>query len=141
MAILNPYLNFEGNAREAMEFYQSVFGGELDVTAFGDMGMTEHEGTPIPADGVMHARLTSGEGFTLMASDNVAGTAEGQTPNGHISLGGEESDLLHGYWDRLADGGRVDIPLEKAPWGDEFGQLKDRFGINWLVNIAGSAQG
>jgi PhnB protein len=139
MAILNPYLNFDGNAREAIEFYKDVFGGELNVMSFGDMGMTEHEGNPIPADGVMHGQLTSPEGFTLMASDNVPGMSEGQTPNGHLSLSGDESDLLHGYFDRLADGGNIDVPLEKAPWGDEFGQVKDKYGINWLVNISGAS--
>ena len=92
MAILNPYLNFDGNAREAIEFYQGVFGGELNVMAFGDMGMTEHEGRPIPADGVMHGQLTTPEGFTLMAADNVPGMSEGQTPNGHLSLSGDESE-------------------------------------------------
>ena len=137
MAILNPYLNFEGNTREAIEFYQSVFGGELNVMTFGDMGASEHEGQALDASGVMHGQLTTSEGFTLMASDNPPGVT-GQTPNGHLSLSGEESDLLHGYWDKLADGGTVDVPLEKAPWGDEFGQVKDKFGINWLVNISGS---
>jgi len=139
MATLNPYLNFDGNARDAMEFYKSVFGGELNVMTFGDMGATEHEGQAIPAEGVMHAQLESPEGFTLMASDHVGGTPA--TPNGHISLSGGESDLLHGYFDRLAEGGTVDVPLEKAPWGDEFGQVKDQYGVNWLVNIAGTPQG
>jgi PhnB protein len=137
MAILNPYLNFEGKTAEAMEFYRDVFGGELNVMKFGDMGMTEHEGTPIPADGVMHAQLTTDAGFTLMAADSPGEN----TPNGHISLSGDEDDLLRGYWDRLADGGHVDVPLEVAPWGDAFGQLKDKYGINWLVNIAGPGQG
>jgi PhnB protein len=139
VATLNPYLNFDGNAREAIEFYRDVFGGELNVMAFGDMGMTEHEGQPIDPHGVMHGQLETPEGFTLMASDNPAGTT-GQTPNGHISLSGSESDLLHGYWDSLAEGGTVDVPLEKAPWGDEFGQVKDRFGVNWLVNVTGQGQ-
>jgi len=134
MAILNPYLNFDGNAREAIEFYKDVFGGELNVMAFGDMGMTEHEGQPLPADGVMHAQLTSDAGFTLMAADSPGE----HTPNGHISLSGDEDALLRGYWDKLSDGGHVDVPLEVAPWGDAFGQVKDKFGINWLVNIAGS---
>ena len=138
MAILNPYLNFDGNTREALEFYRDVFGGELNVMAFGDMGMTEHEGNPIPADGVMHGQLTTAEGFTLMASDNVPGMSEGQTPNGHISLSGDESGLLHGYFDRLAEGGTVDVPLEKAPWGDSFGMFTDKYGVEWMVNIAAS---
>ncbi|MGB0101148.1 MAG: VOC family protein [Nocardioides sp.] len=133
MALLNPYLNFDGNAREAMEFYHSVFGGELMINTFGEFGMTDG----VPADGVMHANLTTDQGFTLMASDNPPGGVPGQTPNGHLSLSGPEGDLLHGFWDQLADGGHIDVPLEKAPWGDEFGQVKDKFGINWLVNIAG----
>jgi PhnB protein len=133
MAILNPYLNFEGRTLEAMEFYQSVFGGELDVMRFGDMGMTEHDGQPLPADGVMHSQLTTDAGFTLMAADSPGD----HTPNGHISLSGDEDDLLRGYWERLSDGGHVDVPLEVAPWGDAFGQVKDRYGVNWLVNISG----
>jgi PhnB protein len=137
MAILNPYLNFDGNAREAIEFYQGVFGGELNIMTFGDLGATEHEGEALDTNAVMHGQLTTTEGFTLMASDNPPGVT-GQTPNGHLSLSGDESDLLHNYWDKLADGGTVDVPLEKAPWGDEFGQVKDKFGVNWLVNIAGS---
>jgi PhnB protein len=72
-----------------------------------------------------------------MASDHVDGMGDA-SPNGNISLSGGESDLLHGYYDKLADGGTVDVPLEKAPWGDEFGQVKDKFGVSWLVNIAGS---
>ncbi len=134
---LTPYLNFREGTRGAMEFYQSVFGGELNVMAFGDMGMTEHEGQPLPADGVMHAQLTSDAGFTLMAADSPGE----HTPNGHISLSGDEDALLRGYWDKLSDGGHVDVPLEVAPWGDAFGQVKDRFGINWLVNIAAQSQG
>lgn len=134
MAILNPYLNFDGNTAEVMAFYQSVFGGELNVSSFGEFGMTEHEGTALPADGVMHSQLTTEAGFTLMAADSPGE----HTPNGHISLSGDEDDLLRGYWDKLADGGHVDVPLEVAPWGDAFGQVKDRFGVNWLVNIAGT---
>ena len=138
MAILNPYLTFDGNAREAIDFYKDVFGGELNVMTFGDMGASEHEGTPIPTDGVMHAQLTTDQGFTLMASDNPPGVT-GVTPNGHVSLSGDEGDLLRGYFEKLSDGGTVDVPLAQQVWGDEFGQVKDRFGVNWLVNIAGSA--
>jgi PhnB protein len=138
MAILNPYLTFDGNARDAIEFYKDVFGGELNVMTFGDMGMTEHEGQPIDGNGVMHGQLETTEGFTLMAADNPPGVT-GVTPNGHVSLSGDEGELLHGYFDKLADGGTVDVPLEKAPWGDEFGQVKDKFGVNWMVNISGAA--
>lgn len=137
MAILNPYLNFKGETREAMDFYQSVFGGELTLSTFGEFGMTEHEGRPLPADGVMHSQLTTDAGFTLMAADSPGE----HTPNGHLSLSGDEQEMLRGYWDALVEGGgHVDVPLEVAPWGDAFGQVKDRFGVNWLVNIAGAGQ-
>jgi PhnB protein len=137
MAILNPYLHFTNEAREAGDFYKSVFGGELNVMTYADGGMTEHEGRPIPGDLVMHSQLTTDEGFTLMVSDAPPGMT-GQTPNGHLSLSGDESELLRGYFDKLADGGTIDVPLETAPWGDAFGQVKDRYGVNWMVNIAGS---
>jgi PhnB protein len=121
-----------------MEFYKGVFGGELNIMTFGDMGASEHEGQPLATDGVMHGQLSTDQGFTLMASDNPPGVT-GVTPNGHVSLSGDESDLLHGYFDRLADGGTIDVPMEKQVWGDQFGQVKDKFGVNWLVNIAGSS--
>ena len=138
MAILNPYLHFQGNAREVGEFYKSVFGGELTVMTYADGGMTEHEGESVPGDLVMHSQLTTDEGFTLMVSDAPPGMT-GMTPNGHLSLSGDEDELLRGYFDNLAEGGTIDVPLEKAPWGDSFGQVKDKFGVNWMVNIAGSS--
>src|SRR4051794_4728528 len=120
MAILNPYLSFDGNAREAMEFYKDVLGGELNVMTFGDMGAGEHDGNQLPLDGVMHAQLTTDQGFTLMASDHAGGGEV--TPNGHLSLSGDEGDLLRGYFDKLGEGGTIDVPLAKQVWGDEFGQ-------------------
>ena len=137
MAILNPYLQFNGNARAAVEFYRDVFGGELDLMTFGDMGASEHEGTQIDSDGVMHSRLTTDQGFTLMASDLPPGMTEFH--NGSVSLSGDEADVLRGYWDKLSNGGTVDVPLDPQMWGDTFGQCTDRFGVVWLVNIAGAA--
>ena len=127
---LNPYLNFQSNAREAIEFYRDVFGGELNVMTFGDMGGE-------PADGVMHAQLETPSGFTLMASDAPPG--ETLNPGGavHISLSGDDTAELTGYFEKLADGGTVIDGLKQQVWGDTFGMLVDRFGIGWLVNIAG----
>jgi PhnB protein len=137
MATLNPYIGFRGNAREAMEFYQSVFGGELTSQTFAEFGMP---GTSeADADKVMHSQLETPSGFTLMASDTPSSMPD--PPEASyitISLSGSESDELRGYWDRLAEGGQVGMPLEQAPWGDSFGQLTDKFGISWMVNIAGS---
>lgn len=128
---LNPYLNFQSDAREAIEFYRDVFGGELNVMTFGDMGGE-------PADGVMHAQLETPAGFTLMASDAPPG--ETISPGGavHISLSGDDTDALTGWFHRLAEGGTVVDGLQPQAWGDTFGMLVDRFGIGWLVNISGS---
>lgn len=130
---LNPYLRFNGNARQAMEFYKSVFGGSMTMSTFGEFGQ---EGTPI-ADQIMHAQLESDAGYTLMASDTPPGMPYNPGDTITISLSGDDSDALQGYWERLAEGGKVEVPLEKQMWGDTFGALTDRFGVNWMVNIAG----
>lgn len=132
---LSPYLNFRARARDALEFYASVFGGDPVVTTFGQFG------DPPPgseAGDVMHGQLETSMGFTLMCSD-VPGSME-LTPgdNVSVSLSGDDVDALRGYWERLAADGSVTFPLERQMWGDEFGQLKDKFGIQWLVNISGS---
>ena len=131
---LNPYLSFNGNAREAMEFYRSVFGGELTVNTFGDFGSPD----AAVADKVMHAMLITGNGYALMASDTPPGMTH--TPGSAItvSLSGDDADDLHTYWEKLSDGGTVGVPLEKQMWGDEFGQCTDRFGVSWMVNIGQS---
>jgi PhnB protein len=133
---LNPYLNFKGNAREAMEFYHSVLGGELTCSRFADMpGMAG----PDEADKLLHAMLVADNGLTLMAADVPA--SMGYTPPAgfSVSLSGEDDATLRRYWEALTDGATVTEPLNTAPWGDTFGMLVDRFGISWLVNIAGPA--
>ena len=129
--VLNPYLHFSGDARAVMERYQQVFGGELSVMTYGDMGMEgEHTGK------VMHSQL-NGPGLVLMASDYLEGMGSPTLPtNGHISLSGDEPETLRGWWAGLAEGGTVHDELSVKPWGDEFGALTDRFGIDWVMNIA-----
>jgi PhnB protein len=129
---LNPYLNFAGNAREAMAFYRDVFGGSLDISTFSEFGMTE---APV-ADHVMHAMLETPSGFTLMASDLPPGMEHTPGNNVNISLSGDDADELRGYWKQLSDDANVVMPLEIQAWGDEFGSCIDRFGIHWMVNIA-----
>ncbi|SNR91328.1 PhnB protein [Geodermatophilus saharensis] len=129
---LNPYLHFSGNAREAMESYRSVFGGHLEVMTFGDMG---GGGGEYPDDGVMHAFLRTDQGLELMASDGHDPDACGQDEVS-LSLSGDDLGLLTGWFQALAEGGAVDVPLAEQVWGDTFGQVTDRFGIRWLVNVA-----
>jgi PhnB protein len=133
---LNPYISFRDQAREAMELYKSVFGGELEISTFGESGMSDD---PAQADKVMHALLDTGTGMVLMASDTPPGMEHDPGTNVSISLSGDDSDELRGYWEKLSAGANVTVPLEKQMWGDEFGACIDRFGISWMVNI-GSPQ-
>ncbi|MFV9455639.1 VOC family protein [Rhodococcus sp. NM-2] len=131
---LNPYISFDGNARQAMEFYKDVFGGTLALNTFGEYGAPEGEG----ADKIMHAMLESDTGYTLIGADTPPGMEHNPGTNIAVSLSGDDGDELRGYWAKLADGGSVSVPLEKQMWGDEFGACTDKFGISWMVNIAGT---
>jgi PhnB protein len=138
MAItLNPYLGFKDTAREAMEFYHSVFGGDLRSSTFKEF---EASSGPEEDDLIMHAQLTTPDGLTLMASDTPSSMSYNPGDNFSVSLSGaaEDGDRLREHYSRLGEGGQVLQPLETAPWGDAFGMVRDRFGITWLVNIAGS---
>ena len=130
-AVLNPYISFESNARQAMEFYRDVFGGELRMNTFGEFGQPDSP----DANKIMHAQLETDRGFTLMASDTPAGMQRNPGDTITISLSGDDADALRGYWEKLSDGGTVTMPLEKQMWGDEFGMCTDKFGIPWMVNI------
>ena len=132
---LNPYLNFNGNAREAMDFYKTVFGGELTVSTFGEGGVP-HD--PADKDKIMHAQLVAPNGYWLMGSDSPPGIPFTPGNTMTVSLSGDGDAELRGYWNRLAAGGTITVPLEKAPWGDSFGMLVDKFGTPWMVNIAGA---
>ena len=134
---LNPYLGFRGNAREAITFYQSVFGGDLALSTFGDFQASQD---PEEVNLVVHSMLTTDGGITLMASDTPNRMSYNPGDNFSISLSGPQSDEpeLRGYWEKLTDGGTITMPLEKAIWGDTFGMCVDKFGIAWLINIAGA---
>lgn len=124
---LNPYLMLPGTAREAMQHYASVLGGDLQLHTFAESG---GEG-----DGIMHALLETPDGFTLMGSDLPPGM-EAQPVSGiSISLSGDDEDRLRRWWDGLSSDGTVHVPLERQMWGDVFGHCSDRFGVSWMVNI------
>lgn len=136
MTTLNPYLGFRDNAKEAMTYYQTVFGGELSMSTFGEFHASEDVDEQ---DKIMHAMLTTEKGMVLMGADTPNSMDYTPGNNISVSLSGSDEPELRGYFDKLADGGTVAMPLEKAPWGDTFGMCKDKFGIDWLVNIAPSA--
>lgn len=135
-SVLNPYISFRNNARQAMEFYKDVFGGTLTLNTFGEYGDPNAPG----ADGIMHGQLNTDSGFTLMGADTPPGMETNPGDNITISLSGDDEQELRGYWDKLSQGGTVTVPLEKQMWGDLFGQCTDQFGIPWMVNI-GQSQG
>jgi PhnB protein len=129
---LNPYISFADNARQAMEFYRGVFGGELALNTFGEMGGA----APGDENKVMHAQLETPSGFTLMASDTPPGMPRSEGSSISVSLSGDDADDLRGWFTRLSEGGSVTMPLEKQIWGDEFGMCVDPFGVQWMVNIS-----
>jgi PhnB protein len=131
-SLLNPYISFRDNAREAMEFYKDVFGGNLTLNTFGEYGDANAPG----GDNIMHAQLETDKGFTLMASDTPPGMEfNSGSSNITISLSGDDEQELRGYWDKLSDGGNVTMPLEKQMWGDLFGQCTDKYGVAWMVDV------
>jgi PhnB protein len=131
---LNPYLSFRDNAREAMLFYQGVFGGSLDMTTFKEFEVSQD---PAEDDKIMHATLQAPNGMVLMGADTPSGLEYRPGNTIRISLSGDDEAELRGYYDKLKEGGTERMPLEKAPWGDSFGMLTDKFGVDWLVNISG----
>ena len=130
---LNPYLSFKDNAREAMEFYKTVFGGKLDINTFQEFHASED---PSEGNKVMHAMLEAENGITFMASDTPNSMEYRGGSSISMSLSGDNETELRGYWEKLCQCGAVTMPLEKAPWGDTFGMCTDKFGIAWMVNIA-----
>lgn len=136
--LCNPYLNFDGKAREALTFYKGVFGGELEINTFGETPGAMHPG--LTPDNVMHGILRGDKNVVLMAAD---ANPEMNVPPSTtaISLSGEDDTTLRGYFEALSDGASDLLPLNQAPWGDTFGMLTDKFGIPWMVNILGPQHG
>lgn len=134
-AHINPYLHFQDQAREAMDFYRDVFGGELTMQTFAEMGMS---GDASNDDRIMHAQLVTPHGLVVMGADVPDGVPYQPGSAISIALSGDDEPTLRGFYDALAEGGTVIEPLEQAPWGDYFGACVDRFGTSWMVNIGGS---
>lgn len=137
---LNSYINFNGNAREAMEFYQTVFGGELHSDTFASFASDEMPVGEEDMDKIMHAYLRGDNGIELMGADTPTSMGFDGGMRLSLTLNGDDETLLRGYWDKLAEGGTITMPLAEAPWGDIFGMLKDKYEVEWMIDI-GSVQG
>ena len=127
----SPYVNFQGRAREAMEFYHQVLGGKLDLWTVNDRGEASPAGN---GDRVAHARLEA-EGAILVGSDGHPDYPAKVGENIGLALGGTDQDRLTRLFNGLAQGGRIQAPLSSQPWGGEAGWLVDRFGFTWTVSI------
>lgn len=130
---LNPYINFKKNTRQAMQFYHSVFGGQLTMSTFNEFNASEN---PAEDDLIMHAQLETETGLTLMASDMPDRMEYRPGTNFSISLSGNNAQELTAYFQKLSEGGSVTMLLTESPWQDTFGMCTDKFGISWLVNIS-----
>jgi len=131
---LNPYLNFRDDTREAMEFYHTVFGGKLNLSTFKEFNASQD---PSEDNLIMHSVLEAENGITFMASDTPKRMEYRPGTNMSMSLSGGNEAELKAYFEKLSGGGMVTMPLTKAIWGDWFGMCTDKFGVQWLVNIAG----
>lgn len=129
---LNPYLSFKDDAREAMEFYRTVFGGKLELKTFQDYNASKD---PSEDEKIMHAMLEAENGITFMAADTPNSMSYDSGKRISMSLSGDNEDELRQYWEKLSEGGSIIMELQKAEWGDTFGMLTDKFGIDWMVNI------
>ncbi|HLZ13183.1 MAG TPA: VOC family protein [Candidatus Acidoferrum sp.] len=131
MKSANTYLNFDGNCREAMEFYSKCIGGELNLMPFST---APFDTPPEAKDRIIHARLTKGA-FLLMASDTMPGMAFLQGNNFSISIECESEEETKKLFSALGEGGKEIMPLQDTFWGAYFGMITDRFGVNWMFNF------
>ncbi len=127
------HLNFRGDARSALEFYQSVFGGDLTAISYQDMGNVQD---PSEANWVVWGQVAATNGIRVMAYDVPARTPWNRGENSFfVSLRGDTAEQITGYWEELADGATVMQPLAPAQWAVLYGMMKDRFGITWVVDV------
>ncbi|MEV5574186.1 VOC family protein [Spirillospora sp. NPDC052269] len=127
------HLNFRGDAREALEFYRSVFGGDLAVVTYKDAGDVQEESE---ADQVMWGQVLAGNGFHVMAYDVPSRLPYEQGTNAFfVSVRGETVEEVTGYWEKLADGATIVIPMGPAGWASAYGMARDRFGVTWVLDV------
>jgi len=147
MTSINPYLSFDGNAEEALTFYQSVFGGEFagGIMRWGEIpggGDGEKKFSEADKRKVMHMALPISDGNVLMASDSLKGFGPPLTAGNNVTIAigpgtREEADRLFAG---LSAGGEVQMPMADAFWGGYFGSFVDKFGINWLINVGNQGE-
>ncbi|MEU6744720.1 VOC family protein [Spirillospora sp. NPDC046719] len=128
------HLNFRGDAREALSFYRTVFGGDMAVITYKDAGNVQD---PAEADQVMWGQVAAGNGFRVMAYDVPSSLPWNRGENAFfVSVRGETAEEITGYWEKLSEGASVRQPLGPAQWAPLYGMLEDRFGVIWVLDVA-----
>ena len=136
MALINPHINFNGNAEEAFQFYQSVFGGSFaNIVRYKDMPMPGFEIPAAEANKIMHIALPIGPNV-LMGNDvpSFMGTVNENENRSKISIGAESREEADKIFNGLSAGGSVEMPIGDSPWGSYFGMVRDKYGIEWMVD-------
>ena len=138
MALINPYIHFNGNAEEAFIFYKSVFGGEFAmIIRFKEMAIAEHPISESEADKIMHIALPIGKSSVLMGSDTpeFMGRHNERENRSKISISAESKEEADQLFKGLSAGGEVEMPIDDSPWGSYFGMFRDKYGIEWMVDF------
>ena len=137
MALINPHINFNGNAEEAFNFYKSVFGGEFAmVIRFKDMASAEFPVAENEANKIMHIALPIGKNV-LMGNDvpEFMGRVNENENRSKISIGAESREEADKLFSGLTAGGTIEVPIADSPWGSYFGMFRDKYGIEWMVDF------
>ncbi len=144
MASIHPYIHFNGNAEEAFTFYKSIFGGEFAmVMRFKDMAFEGSPNNPDEAEKIMHIALPIGKHTVLMGSDTPAqlGTHSEMETRSKLSVGASSKDEADAIFNGLSENGTVEMPIQDSPWGSYFGMLRDKFGIEWMIDYDANYKG
>lgn len=137
MAQINPYIHFNGNAEEAFQFYQSVFGGEFAmVMRFKDMSFEGSIAKESEANKIMHIALPIGKTNILMGSDTpeALGVHSLNETRSKIMISAESKEEADHLFNGLSEGGQVEMPISDSPWGSYFGMFRDKYGIEWMID-------
>ncbi|MBS1667633.1 MAG: VOC family protein [Bacteroidetes bacterium] len=136
MALINPHINFNGNAEEAFHFYKSVFGGEFAKTVrFKDLSVPGFEIPEKEADKIMHIALPIGKNI-LMGNDvpEIMGRVNENENRSKISISAESKEEADKLYNGLSAGGTVEMPIGDSPWGSYFAMFRDKYGMEWMVD-------
>lgn len=136
MTTINPWINFNGNAEEAFTFYKSVFGGEFTkIVRFKDIASAEFPVAQKEENKIMHIALPISEGNVLIANDvpEIMGKVNENENRSKISISAESKEEAERLFNALAAGGTIEVPMDNSPWNTYFGMLRDKYGIEWVI--------